>query len=85
LERGSNRESLMQKVLVTALEKGLGNVIDNEGSSGAYPYGAGIRWDVNVTNAFLGYAQSWTDWLIEKGPVARPTEFSTKSYLPVPT
>lgn len=74
----------MKKVFVTALEQGLGNVIDNDGLSGAYPYGAGIRWDVDVTAAFLDYAQSWIDWLIEEGPVARPTEFSTKSYLPVP-
>ena len=38
--------------VLLALEQGLGNVIDNDGSSGAYPYGAGIRWDVDVTEAF---------------------------------
>lgn len=38
--------------IVLALEQGLGNVIDNEGSSGAYPYGAGIRWDVDVSAEF---------------------------------
>ncbi|MEM7141699.1 MAG: 5'-nucleotidase C-terminal domain-containing protein [Actinomycetota bacterium] len=38
--------------ILLALEQGLGNVIDNGGSSGAYPYGAGIRWDVDVTADF---------------------------------
>jgi 5'-nucleotidase len=127
--------------VVLALEQGLGNVIDSEGSSGAYPYGAGIRWDVDVSQAFgsrfsnievrpkgsgtwsdidldatyvvvansfmatggdgyevmadvvadgrsvdtfLDYAQSWIDWLIDESPVARPTEFSTLTYGPVP-
>ncbi len=32
-----------------ALEQGLSNVLDKGGSSGAYPYGAGIRWDVDTT------------------------------------
>ena len=129
--------------IVTALEQGLGNVIDAGGSSGAYPYGAGIRWDVDVSedpgsrfsnvevrpkgastwspinptatyivvansfmvgggdgyqvladvnadgrgvDTFLDYAQSWIDWIVEdqSGTIARPTEFSTQSYLPVP-
>lgn len=38
--------------IVLALEQGLGNVIDNGGSSGAYPYGAGIRWNVDVSKDF---------------------------------
>ena len=35
-----------------ALEQGLGNVIDAGGSTGAYPYGAGIRWDVDASQSF---------------------------------
>ena len=38
--------------IVLALEQGLANPLDNGGSSGAYPYGAGIRWDVDTTAAF---------------------------------
>jgi 5'-nucleotidase len=38
--------------IVLALEQGLGNVLDAGGSTGAYPYGAGIRWDVDGTKAF---------------------------------
>ena len=38
--------------IVLALEQGLSNVLDKGGSSGAYPYGAGIQWDVNVDAAF---------------------------------
>jgi 5'-nucleotidase len=38
--------------VVLALEQGLGNVLDAGGSSGAYPYGAGIRWDVDASAAF---------------------------------
>ena len=38
--------------IVLALEQGLANPLDNGGSSGAYPYGAGIRWDVDTTKAF---------------------------------
>ncbi len=128
--------------IVLALEQGLGNVVDNGGSSGAYPYGAGIRWDVDITedfgsrfsnievkpkgsgtwtaidlgatyvvvansfmagggdgytvmadvvadgrsvDTFLDYAQSWIDWLIDESPVERPSDFSTKSYVPIPT
>lgn len=128
--------------IVTALEQGLGNVIDNGGSSGAYPYGSGIRWDVDVTepfgsrfssievkpkgtgtwvpidtgatyvvvansfmasggdgyevladvvadgrsvDTFLDYAQSWIDWLEENSPVGDPTDYSTQTYLPVPS
>ncbi|MEQ8841115.1 MAG: 5'-nucleotidase C-terminal domain-containing protein [Acidimicrobiales bacterium] len=127
--------------VVLALEQGLGNVIDAEGSSGAYPYGSGIRWNVDVSadfgerftdievrpkgtatwtaidldatyvvvansfmatggdgyqvmadvvndgrsvDTFLDYAQSWIDWLIDESPVARPTEYSTQSYTPIP-
>jgi hypothetical protein len=35
-----------------ALEQGLGNVLDNAGSTGAYPYGSGIRWDIDAGAAF---------------------------------
>jgi 5'-nucleotidase len=35
-----------------ALEQGLSNRLDNGGSTGAYPYGAGIRWDLNATRPF---------------------------------
>jgi 5'-nucleotidase len=35
-----------------ALEQGLGNVLDNAGSTGAYPYGSGIRWDIDASAAF---------------------------------
>lgn len=38
--------------VVLALEQGLANPLDNGGSSGAYPYGAGIRWDVDTTQTF---------------------------------
>jgi 5'-nucleotidase len=38
--------------VVLALEQGLGNVLDAGGSTGAYPYGAGIRWDVDGSAAF---------------------------------
>jgi 5'-nucleotidase len=38
--------------VVLALEQGLGNVLDAGGSSGAYPYGAGVRWDVDTTQSF---------------------------------
>lgn len=38
--------------IVTALEQGLANPLDNGGSSGAYPYGSGIRWDVDTDEAF---------------------------------
>lgn len=38
--------------ILLALEQGLANPLDNGGSSGAYPYGAGIRWDVDTTKAF---------------------------------
>lgn len=38
--------------IVTALEQGLANPLDNGGSSGAYPYGAGIRWDVDTDQVF---------------------------------
>lgn len=38
--------------VVLALEQGLANPLDNGGSSGAYPYGSGIRWDVDVNQAF---------------------------------
>ena len=129
--------------IVTALEQGVGNWIDNDGSSGAYPYGAGIRWDIDISqpfgsrftnvevqpkgttgwvpidttatyvvvansfmagggdgyeiladvvadgrgvDTFLDYAQSWIDWLeAAGGPVGDPTDFSTQSYLPVPS
>lgn len=32
-----------------ALEDGVSNILDNEGSSGAYPYGAYLRWDMDFT------------------------------------
>ena len=35
-----------------ALEQGLSNRLDNGGSTGSYPYGAGIRWDLNATRPF---------------------------------
>lgn len=35
-----------------ALEQGIGNVLDAGGSTGAFPYGAGIRWDLDTTQAF---------------------------------
>jgi 5'-nucleotidase len=35
-----------------ALEQGLSNRLDNGGSTGAFPYGAGIRWDLNATRPF---------------------------------
>jgi 5'-nucleotidase len=38
--------------IVLALEQGLSNVLDKGGSDGAYPYGAGIRWDVDATAGF---------------------------------
>jgi 5'-nucleotidase len=38
--------------ITLALEQGLGNVIDAGGSTGAYPYGAGIRWDVDAGQSF---------------------------------
>ncbi len=38
--------------VVLALEQGLGNVLDAGGSTGAYPYGAGVRWDVDASAAF---------------------------------
>ena len=38
--------------VVLALEQGLGNVLDAGGSTGAYPYGAGIRWDVDASQSF---------------------------------
>ena len=38
--------------IVLALEQGLGNVLDAGGSTGAYPYGAGIRWDVDAGQSF---------------------------------
>ncbi|MEO0495470.1 MAG: 5'-nucleotidase C-terminal domain-containing protein [Actinomycetota bacterium] len=38
--------------VVLALEQGLSNTLDNGGSSGAFPYGAGIRWDLDTTQPF---------------------------------
>ena len=38
--------------IVLALEQGLSNRLDNGGSSGAFPYGAGIRWDLDITQPF---------------------------------
>jgi hypothetical protein len=35
-----------------ALEQGLGNVLDAGGSTGAYPYGSGIRWDIDASATF---------------------------------
>ncbi|WP_404359322.1 5'-nucleotidase C-terminal domain-containing protein [Methylotuvimicrobium sp. KM1] len=35
--------------VVDSLEEGLGNILDNNGSDGAYPYGSAIRWDVDLT------------------------------------
>lgn len=35
-----------------ALEQGLGNTLDNGGSSGAFPYGSGIRWDLDASQDF---------------------------------
>ncbi|MCB0994944.1 MAG: 5'-nucleotidase C-terminal domain-containing protein [Acidimicrobiales bacterium] len=126
-----------------SLEEGLGNVLDAGGSTGAYPYGAGIRWDVDVSqpfgsrfsnievmpkgatswgpldltatyivvansfmvgggdgyatlktvsdsgrsvDTFLDYAQTFVDYVEEDlgGVVNAPTEFSTKSYTPLP-
>lgn len=32
-----------------ALEDGVANILDNDGSSGAYPYGAYLRWDMDFT------------------------------------
>nr|NIT96847.1 bifunctional metallophosphatase/5'-nucleotidase [Actinomycetota bacterium]NIX51830.1 bifunctional metallophosphatase/5'-nucleotidase [Actinomycetota bacterium] len=32
--------------VVLALEQGLSNTVDSGGSSGAFPYGSGIRWDL---------------------------------------
>lgn len=32
-----------------ALEDGVSNILDNDGSSGAYPYGAYLRWDMDFT------------------------------------
>ena len=34
-----------------ALEDGVSNILDNDGSSGAYPYGAYLRWDMDFTAA----------------------------------
>ncbi|MEZ5343198.1 MAG: 5'-nucleotidase C-terminal domain-containing protein [Acidimicrobiales bacterium] len=34
-----------------SLEEGLGNILDAGGSSGAYPYAAYLRWDVDMTAA----------------------------------
>ncbi len=34
-----------------ALEDGVANILDNDGSSGAYPYGAYLRWDMDMTAA----------------------------------
>ncbi len=33
------------------LEEGVSNIVDNAGSTGAYPYGSGIRWDLDMTAA----------------------------------
>ena len=38
--------------IVLALEQGVGNWLDSGGSSGAYPYGAGIRWDIDISQPF---------------------------------
>ncbi len=38
--------------IVLALEQGVGNWLDAAGSSGACPYGSGIRWDVDVSKPF---------------------------------
>ncbi len=35
-----------------ALEQGLSNRLDAGGSSGAFPYGAGIMWDLDITQPF---------------------------------
>ena len=37
--------------IATVLEEAIAFSIDPDGSSGAYPYGAGIRWDVDLTAA----------------------------------
>ncbi len=37
--------------ILTALEQGVGNVLDTGGSDGAFPYGAGIRWDLDENQA----------------------------------
>lgn len=34
-----------------SLEDGVANILDNAGSSGAYPYGAYLRWDMDFTQA----------------------------------
>lgn len=38
--------------IALALEQGLSNVLDAGGSTGAFPYGAGIRWDLDTTQPF---------------------------------
>lgn len=56
--------------VVLALEQGLGNVLDAGGSSGAFPYGSGIRWDLDATQPFGSRfsnvevrVKGTTDWL----------------------
>lgn len=34
------------------LEQAIGNVVDAGGSTGAYPYGSGIRWDLDLNQPF---------------------------------
>lgn len=38
--------------VVLALEQGLSNTLDHGGSTGAFPYGAGIRWDLDASQPF---------------------------------
>ncbi|MEE4660743.1 MAG: 5'-nucleotidase, partial [Halieaceae bacterium] len=37
--------------IIDSLEEGLANTLDNGGSSGAYPYASGLRFDVNASAA----------------------------------
>jgi 5'-nucleotidase len=36
----------------TALEQGVSNILDAGGSTGAFPYAAGLRWDVDMSQSF---------------------------------